>query len=63
MKKKIEKLEKSQKEIDLELSDPEKFKELSKEEGFFNKYKENQQRLKELENAWGKAVEQLEIKK
>ena len=63
LEKQIEKLEKSQKEIDLELSDPEKFKELSKEEGFFNKYQENQQRLKELENAWEKAVEQLEIKK
>ena len=63
LEKQIEKLEKSQKEIDLQLSNPEKFKELSKEEGFFNKYKENQQRLKELENAWEKAVEQLEIKK
>ncbi len=42
LEKQIEELERSQKEIDLQLSEPEKFKELSRQEGFFEQYEKNQ---------------------
>ena len=38
MEKKIESLEKFQKDLDLQLTDPKRFKELSQKEGFFNQY-------------------------
>jgi ATP-binding cassette subfamily F protein 3 len=60
LEKQIEILEKSQKSIDADLSDPEKFKEISIKEGFFEEYEKNQQRLQELEAEWEQAAEQLE---
>jgi len=60
LEKQIEALDKSQKSIDADLSDPEKFKELSQQEGFFEDYEKNQQKLQELEAEWEQVVEQLE---
>ena len=60
LEKEIEVLEKSQKSIDTDLSDPEKFKKLSQKEGFFEDYEKNQQKLQELEAEWEQVVEKLE---
>ena len=60
VEKQIEELERSQKEIDLQLSEPEKFKELSRQEGFFEQYEKNQNIKKELESEWEQAIEALE---
>jgi len=60
LEKQIEILDKSQKQIDADLAIPEKFSVLSKKDGFFAEYENNQQKLQELEFEWGKAAEQLE---
>ena len=60
LEKQIEILDKSQKQIDTDLAVPEKFNELSKKEGFFVEYENNQQKLQELEVEWAQAAEQLE---
>jgi len=60
LEKQIEVLDKSQKEIDADLAIPEKFTELSKKDGFFAEYENNQQKLQELEVEWAQAAEQLE---
>ena len=63
LEKQIEILDKSQKQIDADLAIPEKFSELSKKEGFFAEYENNQQKLQELEAEWEKSAEQLEAVK
>ena len=60
LEKQIETLDKSQKSIDTDLSDPEKFKKLSQKEGFFEEYEKNQQKLQELEAEWEQVAEKLE---
>ena len=60
LEKQIEILDKSQKQIDADLAIPEKFNEMSKKDGFFANYENNQLKLQELELEWGQAVEQLE---
>ena len=60
LEKQIEISDKSQKEIDADLAIPEKFTELSKKDGFFAEYENNQQKLQELEVEWAQAAEQLE---
>ena len=60
LEKQIEILDKSQKQIDADLAIPEKFNEMSKKDGFFSNYENNQLKLQELELEWGQAVEQLE---
>ncbi|MBC8510797.1 MAG: ABC-F family ATP-binding cassette domain-containing protein [Cryomorphaceae bacterium] len=60
LEKQIEILDNSQKQIDADLAIPEKFNELSKKDGFFAEYENNQQKLQELEVEWGQAAEQLE---
>jgi len=60
LEKQIEILDKSQKQIDADLAIPEKFNEMSKKDGFFAEYENNQLKLQELELEWGQAVEQLE---
>ncbi len=52
LEKEIDSLEKKIKETDENLSDPEKFKELSQDPTFFEKYEKNQQKLKEMEQNW-----------
>ena len=61
LERQIEILDKSQKSIDLDLSDPEKFKELSQQKDFFEIYEKNQKKLQELESEWEEAVQQLEL--
>ena len=56
MEKQIEILDKSQKQIDADLAIPEKFNELSKKDGFFAEYENNQLKLQELEVEWGKLL-------
>jgi len=63
LEQKIAKLETSQNEIDIQLSDVEKFKELSQKEGFFERYEANQHKQKELELEWALVVEELELYK
>jgi len=60
LEKQIEILDKSQKDIDADLAIPEKFSELSKKDGFFAEYENNQHKLQELEVEWAQAAEQLE---
>jgi len=60
LEKQIELMDKSQKQIDADLAIPEKFNEMSKKDGFFSEYENNQQKLQELEMEWGQAVEELE---
>ncbi len=51
----ISTLEKQQRSIDKDLSDPEKFKELSQKKGFFEEYDKNQNKLEELVKEWEQA--------
>jgi len=60
LEKEIEILDKSQKSIDADLSDPERFKELSQKDGFFDEYEKNRQKLQDLEGEWELAAENLE---
>tara|TARA_Y100001954_G_scaffold220363_1_gene255371 strand:+ start:22 stop:1968 length:1947 start_codon:yes stop_codon:yes gene_type:complete len=52
LEKEIDSLEKELKEIDFNLADPEKFKELSKNTNFFADYDRKQLKLKEKEQIW-----------
>jgi ATP-binding cassette subfamily F protein 3 len=60
LEKQIENLEKSLKSIDEELAIPEKFKEFSEKDGFFENYEKERQKLKNLEAEWEEALEKLE---
>ena len=60
LEKKIQALEKTQNKLDKQLADPSQFQELSKEEGFFERYEKNQQKLAKMERDWEKAIEKLE---
>ena len=48
----LPRVQKKIKETDENLSDPDKFKELSQDPTFFEKYEKNQQKLKEMEQNW-----------
>ena len=63
LEKKIDKLEKEQKHLDEKLADPEQFQELSRQKGFFEKYKQNQQELSEMVQVWENTMEQLDRRK
>ena len=60
LEKNIEILDANQKKIDLELSDPERFKELSKNLDFFKKYEEIQQKKLSLEKEWEENINRLD---
>ena len=60
IEKKIEQLEIVLKQKDTELSDPDKFKELSSNSNFFDEYKQEQNSLKDLEKKWADQTEELE---
>ena len=60
LEKHIEELDQSQREFDIKLSNPEKFKELSSQEGFFEQYNNDQKKKQKLELEWGSLVEELE---
>jgi ATP-binding cassette subfamily F protein 3 len=61
LEKEIATLEQSQKSIDADLANPEKFKELSQKDGFFDEYEKNRKKLQDLEGEWELAVESLEL--
>ena len=61
LEKKIQALEKTQNKLDKQLADPSQFQELSKEEGIFERYEQNQQKLAKMERDWEKAIEKLEL--
>jgi ATP-binding cassette subfamily F protein 3 len=60
LEKNIEILEKTQNKIYLELSDSERFKELSKNPDFFKKYEESQQKKLSLEKEWEENMNRLD---
>ena len=60
LEKKIEELDKAQKEVDMQLSDPEKFKELSSNKDFFDQYDKNLKEKQKLELEWEKSIDKLE---
>ena len=57
LEKQIEQIDESHKELDLQLSDPDKFKELSQKEGFFEQYEKDQQKKHELVLEWEQTVD------
>ena len=61
--KEIDALEKDLKEIDFNLADPGKFKELSKNSEFFTNYEQKQLKLKETEQFWETANLELDALK
>ena len=63
LEKQIDKVEKELQKLDGQLADAEQFQKLSKEKDFFEKYEQNQQKLKEMVQDWENAVEQLERQK
>ena len=60
LEKKIEELDKAQKEVDMQLSDSEKFKELSSNKDFFDQYDKNLKEKQKLELEWEKSIDKLE---
>jgi len=63
LEKQIDRLEKELQKLDEQLADPEQFQKLSKEKDFFEKYEQNQRRLKQMIQDWESTLEQLEHKK
>ena len=60
IEREIDKLSDKLKKIDLELSDPIKFNELSSEKDFFEIYGQQKNKLSQLEEKWTSLVEELE---
>ncbi len=60
LEKEIMELERVKKLIDVDLANPDKFKELSNSAGFFEEYEKQQNRITELESQWQDAIEKLQ---
>jgi ATP-binding cassette subfamily F protein 3 len=56
----VERLEKELKELDDELANPERYKELSSQKGFFESYQDKQNELNENMSSWEESLERLE---
>ena len=56
----VERLEKELKELDEELANPERYKELSSQKGFFESYQDKQNELNENISSWEESLERLE---
>ena len=56
-------IKKELQKLDEQLADAAQFQKLSKEKDFFEKYEQNQQKLREMVQDWENAVEQLERQK
>ena len=66
LERKVDAIEKDLKELDLQLSDSQKYKELSSQAGFFDGYKQKQEELSVLMQEWEENLqlsEKLQIKK
>ena len=63
LEKQINVLEKELQCLDGQLANAEQFQKLSKQKNFFEKYEQNQQKLKEMVQDWENAVERLERQK
>tara|TARA_Y100000589_G_scaffold113143_2_gene107519 strand:- start:5 stop:1960 length:1956 start_codon:yes stop_codon:yes gene_type:complete len=57
----IQDLEKKQKETDLLLADPQKFKEITKEKNFFENYQLQKDKIQTKEKEWGELVTKLNV--
>ena len=60
IEKSISSLEEKKRKLDGELSDPAKFKELSKNKDFFHNYDLSQKAIKQKEKEWGDLVVELD---
>ena len=60
LEKEVDELEKELKQYDNDLMDPVKFKELSAQTGFFDKYEVSQKKLSDLMRDWEESIEELE---
>ena len=66
LERKVDSIETELKELDLQLSDPEKYKELSAQSGFFETYEKKQKELSQLMKEWEEdlqLLEELKLKK
>ena len=63
LERQIDILEQELKQLDVELTNPEKFQEMSKKEGFFKEYEKKQQKLTDFMKNWEICLEDLESKK
>ena len=63
IEREVDILEQELKQLDLELVNPKKFQEMSKKEGFFEKYQQKQQKLSNFMQNWENFHEELESKK
>ena len=59
LEKEIDLLESSKRSIDADLANPDKFKELSQKEGFFEDYEKNNQKIDQLIKDWEYTVDKL----
>ena len=55
----ITQLEETQKELDLQLADPDQFKELTKDKDFFSNYESKKTQIQEKEKEWESLVSTL----
>ena len=60
MERSVEALEKELKALDAELSQPDRYKELSSQAGFFESYQEKQHHLAQYISDWEQNLESLE---
>ena len=60
LEKEVDELEKELKQYDADLLDPVKFRELSAQTGFFDKYEASQKKLSDLMRDWEQSIEELE---
>ena len=59
IEKEVTDLEKAQSDLDLKLANPDKFKQISKDLSFFQKYQEEKQKIKIKEKQWEDLVLEL----
>ena len=60
IEKEITEMEVVQKELDLKLSDPKQFQEISKKKDFFKDYEVYKNKIVKKEQEWDKLVEELD---
>jgi ATP-binding cassette subfamily F protein 3 len=63
LERNVDHLENELKQLDIELSDPKRYQELSSQNGFFESYHEKQKQLNQNMTEWELALEQFELLK